>query len=465
MEAEAQEKIAVVDSAVASRMSALRVVASEAEAIVSTWWAAALALLLVAASVDKYTLDVAGLHIKLEHFVIAGLLVVLIVVTIGRVIRHEASISLRGLALWPLTWIVPYIGVMLLSSFVNAPNVAESLRHTAMVGLVASGAWVAYWLANTGRLLELGVRMLVGLGLLEASYTFFVLVASRFGSTLGTQPGNGDIVVPYGTLWEPNLLGSYLAAAGVLLLSLLFVSKERKTQIAMSAALFLIVAALGLSLARAAWVGFFVGGLVVICLYFWVGRQKDHPRMPVEWRRILATLAVPVLGAALFLGVLAPILFPDTFRGIFVRLNPQWYDAAKDPAVQIRVTTTQGALDGITSHPIIGNGAGSFGMTHMNGRGAPEWVSNLELHILYDSGAIGLALFVLGLVLLAWKALQAIHVQPDSDDKIDLRPQIIGLLGALSVLLFTFQSTEGTWMAFFWVYVGLIGRVGAWRKT
>jgi O-antigen ligase len=281
------------------------------------------------------------------------------------------------------------------------------------------------------------------------------LAASQFGLTLGTQQGNGKIVVPHGTLWEPNLLGSFLAASGVLLLSFLFVETGRRRQLALTGGLLLILMALSLSLARASWVGFFVGGGVVTLLYFLAGKTRTRPLRAQLSRALLSGGAAVALTLA-FLPTLAPLFFPSTAWGVLVRVNPNWYDPARDPSVQQRVTTTKSALDGIADHPIIGNGAGSYGVTHTGEGGTPGWISNLELHILYDSGIIGLLVFAVGLGLMARRSLRRVLAPSDDLRAIDLRPHIIGLLGALAVLLFAFQATEGTWMAFFWVYVGLL---------
>jgi O-antigen ligase len=129
-----------------------------------------------------------------------------------------------------------------------------------------------------------------------------------------------------------------------------------------------------------------------------------------------------------------------------------------DPSVQVRAGGASQALPGLAAHPLLGNGAGSFGMAHQDDQGAPGWLSNLELHLWYDSGLLGLGAVALGLGALGragWRgALHTPAVPPD------LRAAMLGLIGAGVALLVAYQATEGSWMAFSWVYVGLLARAG-----
>jgi O-antigen ligase len=456
LEIEAQDKLAKARGVAASQPPLARALHDlSARVSVSTWRAVGLALMLFSATIDRYTLEIAGLHAKAEHIAALGLLAVFAVRLLRDPARLRSLANWRQIVSWPLVWLVPYVGVTLLSSTLNAPDVESSVVHTALVALAASSAALVYWLADSDQMVKLGVRVLILLGLLEAGFTFAALAVSQFGLALGTQQGNGKIVVPHGTLWEPNLLGSYLAASGVLLLSFLFVETGRRRQLALTGGLLLILMALSLSLARASWVGFFVGAGVVALLYFLAGRVGTIP-LRVRWARSLLSGGAAVALTLAFLPTLAPLFFPSTAWGVLVRVNPNWYDPTRDPSVQERVSTTRSALDGIADHPIIGNGAGSYGVTHTGEGGAPGWISNLELHILYDSGVVGLLVFAVGLGLMAWRGLRRVLAPRDEPGATDLRPHIIGLLGALAVLLLAFQATEGTWMAFFWVYVGLL---------
>ncbi|HMA37565.1 MAG TPA: O-antigen ligase family protein [Chloroflexia bacterium] len=413
----------------------------------ATWRLVALGVLLAAVTVEHFTVSVGGFTVKPEHLVVPGLLGL-------AAWRGDRAIARQ--ALRPLAWIGLFLAVTLLASAWNAPDRLVSLRHTAMIAVVAAAAGLVYWLVDTPARLQAAVRLLIGLSVFEAGLTFAGLVAAGYAVPLGTQPGRGGIPVPYGTLWEPNVLGSYLAAGGLLALATLLGARERRYMVGGAGGLGLILAALGLSLARAAWVGF-GAGLIVLVLGNWCLRDRGAP-LAIGRTRNTAWAVLAGLGALAFLGGGAPVLFPATSHGLGTRVNLSAYDPQTDPSVQARVDTIRGALPGLVAHPLIGNGAGSYAAGHADDKGGAGWLGNLELHLLYDSGVLGLGAVLAGLALAlggAWRTLRRPWPgQPDA------RAALLGLLAAVVTLLVAYQATEGTWLAFTWVYIGLLVRAG-----
>jgi O-antigen ligase len=408
-----------------------------------TGQSAALVLLLLGVSFEQPAFNVSGLTIKPEQVVLLALWALT-----GR--RLVISGRLRGARL--LFWTVPYFGVLLVASLLNAPDPGASLRHTAMVILITSAAWLAYGLVDTPARLELAVQALIALALAEAALTFGVLAFAWWRVPPGAQTGLGGIAVPNGTLWEPNLLGSYLAAGGVLALAALLAAESRRWAVVLAGGLALIIAALGLSLARAAWLGFAAGALV-LCVGQVVLRMKGI-RLPGTARRNASLGALAAVLAVVFLVVIAPVVFPGTAAGFRSRVALGSYDPQADPSLRARAGTLQQAIPGIVAHPIIGNGTGSFGTTYQDSKGNPGWIANLELHVLYDSGLVGLACWLVGLGALFWVALA--RLRPSAATPPTLKPHILALVAALAGLLVAFQATEGSWLSFPWVYLGLL---------
>ena len=406
------------------------------------WRGAAFGALAVAATLDRYTFEVAGASIKFEHIALGLAWALALWAVLVRCWRPRVG------RLWPFA---AMLVVLLAASVVNAPDRLVSLRHTAMIALVLSCAWLVYWLADTPARLRAAVAWMIALATLEAASAFGGLALARFYIPFGAASGRGGIAVPYGTLWEPNVLGSYLAAGAALTLATLLAAPPRRRAWALAGALALIGAALGLSLARTAWAGVAVAGAFVV----W-GAWRAEPRSQA-WRGLgLAGGALAVV--ALFLLLLAPALFPGTSRGLQARADVAGYDPAADPSLQARVDTLRGALPGVLAHPILGNGAGSYAAHHLNEQGGPGWIGNLELHLLYDSGALGLALALTGLGVIARGALRALRRAPVAGPD---RAVILGLLAAGAALFVAYQATEGTWLAYTWIYVGLLARAGA----
>jgi O-antigen ligase len=415
-------------------------------------WAAIL-LLVAGASLEQPAFALAGLTVKPEHLA----LLLLWVVVGWRFVINGAFRRARF-----LFWTVPLLATLALSSLVNAPDPAASLRHTLMVALVTSGAWLAYGLASTRRALAFAVDMLIAVSCLEAILTFLVLAFAWSWVPPGAQIGAGGIAVPTGTLWEPNFLGSYLAAGAVVTLASLCVAASRRRAIVLAAALVVILAALGLSLARGAWLGLAVG-VVVLVVGYGVMRSRPHAAgtssSPADASGRNVGLAVGATAiAGLFLVSLAPLVFPGTSNVLFSRANVGSYDPQADPSLRARIDSLQEALPGIQAHPIIGNGAGSFEVLHQDARGNPGWLSNLEVHVAYDSGLVGLVCWLAGIAGLIWAAGRSILSKAQTSP---FQWSTLGLLGALAAILVAFQVTEGSWLAFPWVYVGLLASVGS----
>jgi O-antigen ligase len=407
------------------------------------WRGAAFGALALAATLDRYTLEVAGVSVKLEHVALGLAWLGALWALLARGWRPRL-----GRGLWPFA---AMLAVLLAASLLNAPDRLVSLRHTAMIALVLSGAWLVYWLVDTPARLRAAAGAIIALAVLEAAAAFGGLALARFYIPFGAAPGRGGIAVPYGTLWEPNVLGSYLAAGAALTLAALLAAPAGRRGWAYTGALALIGAALSLSLARTAWAGLGVAAVLVVW-GAWRGGLRS------QLARGLGRAAVALGAVGLFLLLLAPALFPGTSRGLQARADVAAYNPAADPSLQARVDTLRGALPGVLAHPILGNGAGSYAAHHLDEQGAPGWIGNLELHLLYDSGALGLALALGGLALVAGSAARALRRTAGGAPD---HAVILGLLAAGAALFVAYQATEGTWLAYTWVYVGLLARAGA----
>jgi len=410
---------------------------------------AAAACLLAAATLDHYTVEVMGATVKLEHLALAGVWAVLVL--------GAARWGWR-LSFGPLLWLLPFLAILFLSSAVNAPDRSTSLRQSVLVLLVSSGAVAVYCLASTPVIFRRIAQMLMVLGVVEAAFALVLLGADRFGLTIGAQPGPGDnaIRVPFGTLWEPNVLGSYLTAAAMLFLSVLLAEPRPRRRLWLSVGFGVIIIVIGLSLARASWLSLLVGATVVVLLY-WRGVSRGAKGL-VSWTHNIRYAIVAALAAVALLVGVAPLAFPATVRGVLTRADLGSYTPSQDPALETRAWLYNQALDGIRAHPVIGNGAGSFAVGSIGEKGEPAWLSNLELHLLYDSGIIGLCAVLGGITMLLWKAVKALRRPLSPGGNIDLVPYCIGLIAAVVVLLITYQTTEATWLAYTWPYVGLLAR-------
>jgi xanthine/uracil permease len=81
----------------------------------------------------------------------------------------------------------------------------------------------------------------------------------------------------------------------------------------------------------------------------------------------------------------------------------------------------------------------------------PGWISNLPVHLLYDSGLLGLAGFVWAMVVLATRGIRAWSATSGVPQAL-----LAGILLSLLSLLLAFQATEASWFSYPWIYLGLL---------
>src|SRR6202035_3934984 len=98
----------------------------------------------------------------------------------------------------------------------------------------------------------------------------------------------------------------------------------------------------------------------------------------------------------------------------------------------------------IKSHLFLGNGTASYGIRHTD-QGAPEHIANLELAVLYDTGIVGLVIFLAFMLAVAWEAWK--HRRNFF---------VAGLGMTVLVIAITNTATETTELMISWLLVGLL---------
>jgi O-antigen ligase len=195
----------------------------------------------------------------------------------------------------------------------------------------------------------------------------------------------------------------------------------------------------GISLSRAALAA--VALVILVTGFFLVRRHLLNGRLLL---RVAIATAVTVL-------LLSPVLLPH-FEERFSTVDAS--DIGADPKTLTRAVTTVSALDEVGKHPWFGGGASSFQLSFDWEDLGPEWegsawIGNTELRVLHDAGIFGLVAFTGFLVLLALRSRERL--------KQKFRIELLALLLSGLVYCITFQTTEGTLLAFPWIQLGLVG--------
>ncbi len=279
----------------------------------------------------------------------------------------------------------------------------------------------------TARLL-IAVSAVVGLvaGLLAAAGNLWSTpLWGTFALPTNTR-GGPIIIAARGIFLEQNFLGSFLVIAFTLYL---WQARERVLP-----PLFGIVAGIVFSFTRASWFG--MGGIVLAAV-----RMGGLTR-----RMMVSVLGVIVLFFALLLVTAGPDAFLDR-TALPVRTG-------HDVTVAYRTMVSEVMLRSWLERPLVGHGAGAgdrLTLTLPSGRVMGQlWAGNVEVHLLQNSGLLGLAAFLL-VIGVVWRSVRgAIRRRDEQWTTLGAPLTVAGVF-----LLFAFQFTHALWLMFPYVYLGL----------
>jgi hypothetical protein len=332
------------------------------------------------------------------------------------------------------TWVI----YVLLVNMLDTPDaVAKFFRRMLWAAIAGSVVGIAAFLSASAGL---------DLGGAEVSR----LAAERLTQAYGA----------YGVMVEPNIFGSFTAAA-LVVSTVLIVGLPRdgsaKNELRL-AAWTAATSAVGLvlSFTRAAWLGALLG--FVFCILAAGRRWTRHGRR----RRLGKPLAV--MAAVIIVLLLAPGPAGTLFR--FKLLN--LVNLQSQTAV-LRLLSYSMALDQTIVHPIVGWGTFTFAPLAAQGADFQQfdnwrnlWIGNFALLALHDTGAIGLLLWGGMLWSVLRRGLRAVASLRPVDPQASIHA--IALLGAVVSLLIPFLATTGFTLGYPWLLIGLLGahaRLGA----
>lgn len=402
---------------------------------ISSDMVAAVGTLIVATVISRFFLQVSTLRARPEHIAV-GLLCCMA----PFVMKRRTTPVLWGRA--DLLLLV-YIGLTLFSSSFTSPEPSQTFKWAIQQTLVIVPYFLLRILVTEETVFQRIFQWMLWIGVAQAAYAI-VCFFSRllFGTEFGMAPEQyGTIPGTYGTQLEPNILGSYSSACLIMLLVAYFTRPNRKTLTGIG----ITYAAVAISLSRAA----IAGCILAVLALLYCGRKLQFIR-----KRHLINVVVTVLAVTL---VLAPILM-SMYRERLSTLDTS--DISED-TLSYRLISIVLAFEDIAENPVFGTGTSSFQLTFDWSKIDPDaeeggWIANSEIRILHDSGILGLGVFVsfiLTLLVSCWKVL-----------KREFHVELLALVIAGLVYCVSFQATEGTLLGFFWVHLGLIACLIAFRS-
>ena len=366
----------------------------------------------------------------------------------------------RRIRLDGTSWLLlALLAINLASSVLNSP--VQSYSVLQCLNLAAT--WSIY-VVVTNELDDVrDVEEFLGYALWSALFACALGVAA-FVLALGGLPVGGAEVSrsaaehltsaygAYGTMIEPNILGSFSAGYLVLVSAMLLVHVDGGGSWISARRLRWTAAATGTALVitftRAAWLGAIVG---VACL-----AASSHVKVTARFgpRRIVLVLA----SAAALVGVL--LVWPGNV-GMLLRFKlTNLINPASQTAV-VRLFTYVLAWEQTLRHPLIGTGTFSFAALSAQGADFQQfenwrhlWIGNYLLLALHDTGVVGLMLWVALIWTVVARALRVLRTTRHLGR--EAAGQLLGLLAAVVSMLVAFLSTSGFSLGYSWLIIGML---------
>lgn len=396
------------------------------------WPYGGLLALILTSAMSHFYIEVHGWKARPEHIVIILFVAMLFLrFAMGKFRVHLSRMDL---------FLVGYLVLNFISSWLESPQPSQTLRWALLNALAVLPYFFVRFLVSDKNRMDWTFKVLLGTGIAECVYALACFVSHQiFRTTFGVEVGQyaADVSGTYGTQWEPNFLGSCSGCLAIMLLVYYFLG-NRKSRWPLGGFV-IALSAMTVALARAAIVGF-VAVLLVLTI---VGLRKKV----LEIGRLIRFAAASLVLVSTVTLIAGPNL-SDRFRTILVE------QPVEDPTTLGRLVAINVAIEDINRHPIIGNGTASLQLlADPNSEpilGERPWVSNAPVRILHDTGTVGLillGLFFAGIIRQAIKA--------SSQGGREARLVITLLAGGL-LYAFSFQATDGTMLAFFWVHMGLL---------
>ncbi len=397
------------------------------------WPYGAIFVLVGASVVSRFSVQLLGWNARPEHFAAA---------IVSLAICGWLLLSHRRLQLEKLDyWIVGYVLINYISSLFGSSLPAETLRWALLNNLAVLPYFLIRMLVRDRETLRKALRILLAVGVVEAIYGVLCFASHYlFGTTVGMEIGQylGDVAAPYGTLYEPNFFGDYAACCAALFIALYLAGRQHR-RIHLVGFLVTSLATI-LSFSRAA---LFALAVTTIWIAWKAGRRVRRPR---------DILAFTIVGVGLAL-IVAATAVGEVTKERFTNLFQQ---GLTEQTTITRLIIVEEALKDIPQHPLLGNGTASFNVTFdwagyvSDWRGRETWIGNAPLRILHDTGFLGLAA-VLGFCIMVYEKIRRRLREQGSQVAV-----LFALSAGTLVYCISFQSSDPTILAFFWLQVGFL---------
>jgi O-antigen ligase len=413
------------------------------------WERMLLSLLPVLVVINGLPLRIGGSQLRVDQLAACALLIPLA----AAVVSGRKRLRLDATA-WALAAI---LALNVVASMLHSPARSYSLAQCANL----ASAWCIYLLVLNAVETRQELDALLRIFLWAAAGACAIGVGAFILTSAGVPTGGAEVSTgaaenltrafgAYGTMVEPNILGSFSAAVVVMTSVLLAAGEEYRppNAVALVRGTAIIAAmALVLSFTRSAWLGAVAG-----ILFASVAGGRS---IRLRTRRIVRPL---LLLAAIALVVL---LLPGS-AGDFLAFKLENLLNVTSRTAAFRLLTYSLALEQAAQHPFLGWGTFTFAPLVAQGNDFMQyegwrnlWIGNYLLLALHDTGIAGLVLWVGMLWSIVAGGIRATFVARTFDPGHAART--LALTAAVATLLVPFLATSGFSLGYTWLLIGLTG--------
>jgi len=335
-----------------------------------------------------------------------------------------------------------FIVVSLVSSFLYSNDRLASYQGTLLLFV-----YVLMYVITVNILLEhsdklkAAIKFLLILAVVHGVYAVIALAANKAGVNFGgVDAGHIENAISLqGGFQEPNFLGAFAAAIGLIFLALLAGRDIEISKFKLSVGAGLMMLVLILTFTRTSWVGF-IAGLVLLVFLQKPDRNIFNPRAAA----IVVTLLILVVAIFLpFANALESNKVSQRLENIF---------NFSSGSAEGRVKVQQLAVEQWKDAYLFGNGTLSLEAPEdLAAPAAKAWIYSSFLQVLHDSGIVGLLFllwFQLGVIMIAARGYVRTH---DSF----LRAVLAGLIAGSIEMMISSQSSSFLWLGFSWIFAGI----------
>jgi O-antigen ligase len=179
----------------------------------------------------------------------------------------------------------------------------------------------------------------------------------------------------------------------------------------------------------------------------WVFWRAGRVSIRKRSRAVTMVLAIGLVLIVAFSAIGA--VLRERFEGLFTE------GLAEETAIT-RLVVIEEALREIPDHPLLGSGTASFQLSFDFGeyipewKGNPTWIGNVIVRIFHDTGLIGLST-ILGFLISVW-----LKIRRELRGRNERVSMLLGLSAGALLYCISFQSTDGSTLAFTWVHFGFL---------